>query len=261
MTTLGQVLANRENAQQSTGPKTEAGKAAAAANRVSHGLTALKFLAKAEAAGAFATFQAACLEELAPQTVLQMELAERIAGLIWKVRRAESLETALWDSGGGSLEDMAVMLGTHARELALLMRYAQQNSRQLAAAQAQYRQMQAEARRQQEEIAQRAAAEEQALAQTLRQREEDQWSCQMADINAIAAGCAAYRAVLNQGGTNQEALAADMRTCKERYGTELLRFRKLTGRPVGQLMEAGFLEAERARLLAEKAEKPAQAEA
>ena len=40
MTSPEQAAANRENSKKSTGPKTEAGKARAARNAVTHGLTA-----------------------------------------------------------------------------------------------------------------------------------------------------------------------------------------------------------------------------
>ncbi|HEY7615839.1 MAG TPA: hypothetical protein VH744_03475, partial [Terriglobales bacterium] len=43
MATLAQIAANRANAQLSTGPRTEAGKAAVAQNRATHGLSGAAF--------------------------------------------------------------------------------------------------------------------------------------------------------------------------------------------------------------------------
>ena len=48
MTTEAQVLANRSNAQKSTGPRTPEGKAAVAQNAVQHGLLAQEVVIKGE---------------------------------------------------------------------------------------------------------------------------------------------------------------------------------------------------------------------
>ncbi len=48
MSSIEQILANRQNAQRSTGPKSAEGKAVSAKNAVKHGLFALETLIKGE---------------------------------------------------------------------------------------------------------------------------------------------------------------------------------------------------------------------
>ena len=89
MTTQKQIEANRRNARKSTGPKTEAGKAASAANAISHGLTAAgDVLLQDESVDAFEELQRDMLADLAPQDALQGMLARRIVQLLWRLDRA-----------------------------------------------------------------------------------------------------------------------------------------------------------------------------
>ena len=77
MTTQKQIDANRRNAQSSTGPKTEAGKAASAANAISHGLTAAgDVLLQDESVDAFEEMQRGHARRLGP--------AGRAAGGCWR---------------------------------------------------------------------------------------------------------------------------------------------------------------------------------
>ena len=244
MTTLGQIWANQENAQLSTGPKTEEGKARSAQNARTHGLTALVVATKGEDAAGYAVFQESYLKELDPQTVGQMELAERIVGMVWKVRRGETLETALWNSSGGSLEDMAVMLGTHARELELVLRYARQNERQLSCAREEYRRMQADHRRAQEAAERRQAAQA-ADAQKQKQiKEEDTWALTKAQLEADMAGERAHEAARKAGKSMQEANAEQTQAWQTRYGEEILKARRQLGRPIGKIMADSYYEEE-----------------
>ena len=100
MTTQKQIEANRRNAQSSTGPKTEAGKAASSANAISHGLTAAgDVLLQDESADAFEELQRDMLADLAPQGALQGMLARRIVQLLWRLDRAARLEAELFLHG------------------------------------------------------------------------------------------------------------------------------------------------------------------
>ena len=100
MTTQKQIEANRRNAQSSTGPKTEAGKAASSANAISHGLTAAgDVLLQDESADAFEELQRDMLADLAPQDALQGMLARRIVQLLWRLDRAARLEAELFLHG------------------------------------------------------------------------------------------------------------------------------------------------------------------
>ena len=100
MTTQKQIEANRRNAQSSTGPKTEAGKAASSANAISHGLTAAgDVLLQDESVDAFEELQRDMLADLDPQGALQGMLARRIVQLLWRLDRAARLEAELFLHG------------------------------------------------------------------------------------------------------------------------------------------------------------------
>ena len=100
VTTQKQIEANRRNAQSSTGPKTAAGKAASAANALSHGLTAAgDVLLQDESVDAFEELQRDMLADLAPQGALQGMLARRIVQLLWRLDRAARLEAELFLHG------------------------------------------------------------------------------------------------------------------------------------------------------------------
>jgi len=98
MATEAQVLANRLNAQKSTGPRTAAGKAVVSQNAVTHGLLARKTVISGEDPGQFETYRAQLLAELHPAGVLEAVLAERIVGLAWRLRRADCLQAEVFDT-------------------------------------------------------------------------------------------------------------------------------------------------------------------
>ena len=252
MTTLGQVWANQENAQLSTGPKTEEGKARSAQNARTHGLTALVVATKGEDAAAYSVFQESYLKELDPQTVGQMELAERIVGMVWKVRRAEDLETTLWNSGGGTLADMAVMLATHARELDLILRYSRQNERKLSAAREEYRRMQADHRRAQEAAERRSAAEATEVQAQKQRKEEDTWGLTRAYMEADMAESKARDAARAAGKSIFEADAEGKQAWQLKVGEVIIKMRRLLGRTIGQVMAESYYEEEAQEEKAEK---------
>jgi len=67
MATQPQILANRLNAQKSTGPRTPEGKAAVAQNALKHGLCARRDVVITESQADFDLHRSALLDELAPQ--------------------------------------------------------------------------------------------------------------------------------------------------------------------------------------------------
>ena len=95
MATERQIAANRLNAQRSTGPKTPDGKAVASRNRVTHGLTSASGLLPGEKLDDFSDLRARVLAELAPDSAIEIELAERITSLLWRLRRVPAFEAAL----------------------------------------------------------------------------------------------------------------------------------------------------------------------
>jgi len=94
MASVAQVLANRSNAQKSTGPRTAEGKAAVAQNAVKHGLLAQRVVIKGEDPGEFELYRDRMLGELDPAGSMEAMLAERVVNLAWRLGRAERLECA-----------------------------------------------------------------------------------------------------------------------------------------------------------------------
>jgi hypothetical protein len=91
------AAASRRNGARSRGPKTPEGKARSAQNALKHGMRAQKCIVlPGERASAFEAFEAALLEELAPEGALQAVLAQRVVAASWRLARAERLEAELF---------------------------------------------------------------------------------------------------------------------------------------------------------------------
>ena len=125
MATQRQIDANRENALKSTGPRTEAGKAASSANALSHGLTAASTVVLPEEdTDAFERLREGVIADLDPAGALQEALAQRIAVLLWRLDRAARLEAELFVHGQlamlRSRADQALDPGARLRRLAEL---------------------------------------------------------------------------------------------------------------------------------------------
>jgi len=97
MATQKQIEANRRNAQKSTGPKTEEGKAVASQNAETHGLTASRagnrVVIATEDREAYEHFRNDMLEEYNPVGPMEYILTERVIGLAWRLRRSERMQT------------------------------------------------------------------------------------------------------------------------------------------------------------------------
>jgi len=98
MTTEAQVAANRVNAQKSTGPRTDEGKAAVTQNAVKHGLRAQAVLLPGEDGDEYARYHGQMTEQLQPADVQEIELTERIVGLSWRLRRAGRYHDAVFEA-------------------------------------------------------------------------------------------------------------------------------------------------------------------
>jgi hypothetical protein len=86
------LIANRLNAQKSTGPRTPDGKAKSALNSLKHGLTARAPVLANEDPSEFLLFQDAMLEELNPLTVEQFNRAQPLIEVSWKLHRYRHAE-------------------------------------------------------------------------------------------------------------------------------------------------------------------------
>jgi hypothetical protein len=97
MATEAQIEANRINAQKSTGPRTPEGKEKASHNALKHGLLAKDVVVMGEDIDDFALFRDELRAELAPVGLVEARLVERIAGLMWRLQRAERVQTESFD--------------------------------------------------------------------------------------------------------------------------------------------------------------------
>jgi hypothetical protein len=86
---------NRQNAQHSTGPRTPAGRAVVAQNRVIHNLTEDTILLPGESQKAFEELRAALLTEHAPVGTTEQNLVERLAYNQWRLDRIAAMETEI----------------------------------------------------------------------------------------------------------------------------------------------------------------------
>jgi hypothetical protein len=75
MTSYRQIEANRRNALNSTGPKTEAGKQTSRRNAVRHGLTAETLIGALEDADDYKSFEAAITADYDAQSAVERELS------------------------------------------------------------------------------------------------------------------------------------------------------------------------------------------
>jgi hypothetical protein len=98
MTTEAQVAANRLNAQKSTGPRTAEGKAVVTQNALKHGLRAQAVVLPGEDGDEYARYRGQMTEQLQPADVQEIELAERIVGLSWRLRRAGRYHDAVFEA-------------------------------------------------------------------------------------------------------------------------------------------------------------------
>jgi hypothetical protein len=97
MTSYRQIEANRRNALKSTGPKTEAGKQASRRNAIRHGLTAETVIGALEDPDDYKAFEAAITADYDAQSAVERELVLRLASVLWRLRRATTMETGLFE--------------------------------------------------------------------------------------------------------------------------------------------------------------------
>jgi hypothetical protein len=105
MTSFKQFEANRRNSLKSTGPKTEAGKQASRCNAVRHGLTAETVIGALEDAQDYRAFELAITADYDAQSAVERELVLRLSSLLWRLRRATSIETGLFENQADHLSD------------------------------------------------------------------------------------------------------------------------------------------------------------
>jgi hypothetical protein len=98
MSSLKQIEANRRNALKSTGPTTPEGKRRSRCNALRHGLTAETVIAALENAEDYQAFEAAVIADYDAESAVERELVLRLASVLWRLRRATGIETAIFES-------------------------------------------------------------------------------------------------------------------------------------------------------------------
>ena len=104
MATAAQVSANRENAQKSTGPRTEEGKARSSKNATKHGFNSKEFIVADNQQEEFASLSESLRKQVSPLGALEQEVFTQLLHAAWNLRRVRRLEAEL---AGGDIDPLA----------------------------------------------------------------------------------------------------------------------------------------------------------
>jgi hypothetical protein len=99
MASPAQILANRENAHLSTGPRTPEGKSRTRLNGLRHGLTGQTILLPEEDRAVYDKHCADFLTELAPRGAVETQVAQSIADDYWRLNRIKAIEDNIFALG------------------------------------------------------------------------------------------------------------------------------------------------------------------
>ena len=94
-----QLIANRENAQHSTGPRTPEGKKRSSLNATRHGLTGQLIVMPYEDLEAYHAFVERYINGLDPKNEPEKQLAVDMANNVWKLNRCTSIESGIYAMG------------------------------------------------------------------------------------------------------------------------------------------------------------------
>jgi hypothetical protein len=122
-----QILANRENAQRSSGPKTQEGKQTSSRNAIRHGLTGAQIVMPGEDPSAYEQLRQGLHESYHPANQAEHILVDQIAANAWRLMRAQRVETAFLAKLAEGSEDadaaIAVAFLEKPKEVARMHRY------------------------------------------------------------------------------------------------------------------------------------------
>jgi hypothetical protein len=110
-----QIQANRRNALNSTGPRSERGKERSSRNALRHGLTAETVVTSLENPEAYRALEDALLAEWDPQTITGRQLVLRLASLLWRLRRASLIEAGVFEIQTRNLVEQRQDESSHGR--------------------------------------------------------------------------------------------------------------------------------------------------
>ena len=100
-----QLIANRENAQHSTGPRTPEGKKRSSLNATRHGLSGQVVVMPYEDLQAYNAFVERYIQGLTPKTEPEKQLAFDMANTTWKLNHASSIENGIYAMGHHDFAD------------------------------------------------------------------------------------------------------------------------------------------------------------
>jgi hypothetical protein len=126
MTTQKQIATNRINAQHSTGPKSEEGRAVVSQNALKHGVFSKQVLLDSESKKDFAVFEAEFYEYFHPKGLLERLFWERALAAAWRLSRITQMESMLIDHAAKEFDSQGiieVLRGYDGDKLNLLSRY------------------------------------------------------------------------------------------------------------------------------------------
>lgn len=125
MTSEMQVVANRENAKKSTGPKTLEGQITSCQNAMKHGLLTRDLLIRDEKQEDLEHFRQMVYEALCPQGAVEELLVEKIINTTWRIRRLTQAEGELFDYEGSYYKNSLkqAFCGNSGTSLQTLSRY------------------------------------------------------------------------------------------------------------------------------------------
>ncbi len=102
MSTPAQTSANQANAQHSSGPKSDTGKAASAGNNRKYALAGAFFLLPDEDEADFLKLVSDLTEEHQPSTRTELILVEKMAQHYWTSQRAQWLQKPIFENGNAA---------------------------------------------------------------------------------------------------------------------------------------------------------------
>jgi hypothetical protein len=119
--TDAQLAANRANAQLSTGPKTDEGKARSSKNSIKHGIFCKDLLMPGEDEETLRNLRNGMLLSFNPKNEAELMLVDRIIDASWRLQRVRSAEHAFFSSQQTHLQDDEELCDDPAITLSLLL--------------------------------------------------------------------------------------------------------------------------------------------
>src|SRR5579883_3039148 len=96
------IEANRKNAQRSTGPRSDSGRARSSMNALRHGITGQVSIMTTEDRAAHDKFIQQIIDRLQPEDALELQFASLIAEDFWRLQRIRSVENDIFALGNFS---------------------------------------------------------------------------------------------------------------------------------------------------------------